>query len=132
MDRWKLMELNVLGSTFNRGITVVQLDTWISMFIQSGTFDTFGGHPVQIRVMPTRSLYFSIISLSAASQQCLLLMKVLIQLTAYARSCNKQFGSKYIDNLGWRDSWALLGQKGFPTGTVLKNGHHQLIPSESH
>jgi hypothetical protein len=32
----------------------------------------------------------------------------------------KGFGSVYVDSIGWRDSWAMIGIKGAPQGSVLE------------
>ncbi|MFH0734002.1 MAG: C25 family cysteine peptidase [bacterium] len=41
-----------------------------------------------------------------------------VGLTAALKNKIKEFGSKYIDQLGFRNSWAMIGYKGAPTGTV--------------
>jgi hypothetical protein len=111
---------NVLGSTFARGITVVQLDTMDFHIIQKGTFDTFGG----TSGTDTSYAYSLAGFLNNLQQRSLVGLLVIDEgsnsLTAYARSSIKQFGSKFISNLGYRDSWALLGQKGSPAGSVLE------------
>jgi hypothetical protein len=111
---------NVLGSTFDRGITVAQLDTMDFHVIQRGTFDTFGGSSGT----DTSYAYSLAVFINNLPQRSLVAMLVIDEgsnsLTAYARNSIKQFGSTYISNLGWRDSWALLGQKGSPAGSALE------------
>jgi hypothetical protein len=111
---------NVLGSTFNRGINVAQLDTLDFHAVHTQVFDTFGGSSgtdtsysnslaVFLNNLPQRSL-IAIVVIDEGSNS----------LTQNARNAIKQFGSASIDNLGWRDSWALFGQKGIRAGSALE------------
>ena len=107
---------NLLGSTFNRGINVAQLDTMDFHAIQTQTFDTFAD---------TNNSYLLAQFLNGLPQRTLVAMLVIDEgsnsLTQSARNAIIQYGSKYINNLGWRDSWALFGQKGNPIGSSLEN-----------
>ena len=116
---------NVLSSTMLRGINVVQFDTMDFHVIQFLSFDTYGGSSgtdtsnsnslaIFLNTMPSRSLVAMLVVGEGSNS-----------LTQSARSAIKQFGSQYIDNLGWRQPWALFGQKGSEQGTVLE----KLLPS---
>ena len=111
---------NVLGSTFNRGINVAQLDTLDFHAIQTQVFDTFGGSS------GTDTSYSNSLAgfLNNLPQRSLVALLVIDEgsnsLTQNARNAIKQFGSQYIDHVGWRDSWALFGQKGDRAGSVLE------------
>ena len=112
---------NVLSSTFNRGITVVQLDSIDFHVIQMRTFDTYGGSPNGDDTSYAAQLTEF---LNALPQGSLMVMVAIDEashaLTTTARNAIKEFGSQYIDNLGWRDPWALFGQKGSAIGTVIE------------
>lgn len=111
---------NILGSTFNRGINVAQLDSMDFHAIHTQSFDTFAD---------TNYSNSLAIFLNSLPQRALIAILVIDEgsnsLTRNARNAIKQFGSQYIDNLGWRDSWALFGQKGNTVGSSLE----KLIPS---
>lgn len=113
---------NILGSTFNRGITVAQLDTMDFHTLQAKTFDTY------ISTANSDSLASF---LNAQLTGSLIAMIVIDEgsnsLTPNARIAIKQYGSQYIDSLGWRAPWALLGQKGNPPGSALE----KWLPSDS-
>jgi hypothetical protein len=105
---------NVINDTYTRGLRVVQLDTLDFHVIQQNSFDTFTAGNSDLLVtylntFPTRAL----VAMLAVDE-------VSNALTTSARNVIKEFGSKYIDNVGWRDPWALLGRKGDPVGTVLE------------
>jgi hypothetical protein len=112
--------LNVLGSTFNRGINVALLDTLDFHAIQTQVFDTFGGSSGTDTSYSNSLAWF----LNNLPQRSLVALLVIDEgsnsLTQNARNAIKQFGSQYIDHVGWRDSWALFGQKGDRAGTVLE------------
>ncbi len=106
---------NILGSTFTRGITVAELDTANFVSIQTQSFDTFADTnysnslAVFLDNLPQRSLVAMLVIDEASNR-----------LTQSARNSIKQFGSQDISKLGWRDSWALFGQKGNPIGSSLE------------
>ena len=103
---------NILPSTFNRGINVAQLDTMDFHAIQTQSFDTFGG------TSGTDTSYSNALAifLNGLPQRALVAMLVIDEgsnsLTQSARNAIIQYGSKYINNLGWRGFLGIIWQKG--------------------
>jgi hypothetical protein len=113
---------NLLGTTFNRGITVVQLDTLDFHVIQQASFDTHADTTfaaslaAYLNAMIDRTLVAMIVIDEAQSF-----------LTVTACTAIKQFGSQYIDHIrageGYRAAWALFGKKGAAIGESLESWH---------
>ncbi|MCX6121364.1 MAG: C25 family cysteine peptidase [Ignavibacteriales bacterium] len=118
----KVNDNNLIGTTFSRGITVVQLDTMDFHVIQQKSFDTHAD------TMNAASLAAY---LNAMIDRSLVAMVVIDEaqsfLTESACTAIKKFGSRYIDHIrageGYRAAWALFGRKGSAIGESLESWH---------
>ena len=105
--------VNVLVNEFARGHTVVVLDTADFAVLDVRNFDTYGFPALvdsltnYLTGLPTGSLVIELIVDEGT-----------FNMTASARSAIKSIGSGYIDSVGYRDSWAIIGRKGAAPGTV--------------
>ena len=111
---------NLLGTTFNRGITVVQLDTLDFHVIQQASFDTHKDSTYSVSLA---------VYLDAIADRSLVAMIVIDEaqsfLTETACVAIKKFGSQYIEHIrageGYRAAWALFGKKGASIGESLES-----------
>lgn len=109
----ELNGVNVLPNTFARGHTVVILDTLDITVKTIRTFDLFGNGAnaeslrVFLNALPAGSIIAQVI-IDDGGQS----------LSPGAKTAIKAFGSRWIDSVRFRDSWAMIGRKGAPIGSV--------------
>jgi hypothetical protein len=107
--------LNILTSTFNRGHTVVVLDSAGFRPKSQRSFDTFGSGAlaeslrVYLESIPVGEFVVEVIA-DEGSQN----------LSNTVRDGIKALGSLLIDSVQFRDSWAIIGRKGAPAGSALE------------
>ncbi len=111
--------LNKLPDSFAGGHNVIVLDTLTFDVEKFGNFDMYE--------RPSDNLQDSMISFINSIPQGKIVISVIIHegavgFTDAGRTAYKSFGaSTLIDSLGFRDSYAIIGKKGEPSGTALES-----------
>ncbi|MBI2427907.1 MAG: hypothetical protein HYV29_03780, partial [Ignavibacteriales bacterium] len=109
----KVNGANIISSVFGNGFNIIVLDTLNYQFVMQRRFN-ISGDPNE-----ADSLVQFIGSIPAG----LHVVGVIVDdggnnLTTAARNALKTIGSGSIDQLSFRDSWAIIGRKGAPIGSV--------------
>jgi len=116
--KFGVIELNgvdELPSSFGRGHFVVVLDPVADTVVNEGGFDLYGNPQnadslaSMLNSVPNGFFVAAVIIDDGATN-----------LTAQDITAYHTIGSKYIDSVGYRDSWAIFGTKGAPLGSALE------------
>ncbi|KAJ3135016.1 hypothetical protein HK100_003153 [Physocladia obscura] len=115
------IDLNRDGSSapvqtiFGRGLNVVVLDPLDGVIIESASFDTHISTEESYEfVQMIESLDVGSIVIVVAKDDCA------ENLTTAAKTACESLGSSKIRDLGFRDSWCLIGEKGAEPGSVIE------------
>ncbi|KAF9396061.1 hypothetical protein CPC16_005232 [Podila verticillata] len=102
-------------SVSSRGINMVVIDPVQGVLIETVSFDTHISEDESDDLARLVDwLQPGMIVICSAKDDCS------EHLTPTARLALKQLGSKHIDDLKYRDSWCLVGEKGIESGTALE------------
>ena len=104
---------NKLPNTFGRGHSIVVIDPNADTVVTQGTFDLYGN----------AAYADSLVQFLNAVSNGYLVLAVIIDdgwtnLTSAAKNVYHAIGSKLIDSVQYRDSWAIIGKKGATPGSV--------------
>ena len=105
--------VNKLPNSFGRGYSIVIIDPSADTLIKQATYDLYG-NPVDAD---------SIVQYLASVSNGYWVLAIIIDdgsfnLTSAVKNAFHSIGSKFIDSVGYRDSWAIIGRKGASPGSV--------------
>ena len=104
---------NKLPNTFERGYSIVVIDPNADTVIRVGQYDLYGNSAFADTIVQFLN--------SIANGE--IVVSVIIgegsyNLTSAVKNGYHTIGSKFIDSIGYRDSWAIIGRKGAVPGSV--------------
>jgi Peptidase family C25/Interleukin-like EMT inducer/CARDB len=110
--------VNKLPNSFGRGYSIVVIDPSADTVITQAAYDLYGN----------AAYADSIIQFLNSVSNDYIVVGVIIDegsynLTSAVKNAFHTIGSKYIDSVGYRDSWAIIGRKGALPGSVQEAWH---------
>jgi hypothetical protein len=117
--------VNLLSNTYFAGMGIVVFDN-VTLQVDTSTWFNLFNQPANVEALATlidSIPYGKIVAIGVADD-------ARNNLSTHLKNSIKSLGSSKIDSLQFRGSWALIGWKGAPTGSVLE-GVEAPLPPES-